>query len=163
VSALVKDDIRIEDFQPSTTKSVVSKPIDVIIDGSNVAYDNVPKGEPPRYRNIWLALEYYAKNHLNVRVIVDPSLRHEIDDVDVFQEALDQKLITQSPAGIQADEYILRLAVTHPNAKIVSNDTFEDWQQKENGEEYEEIKHQVLSKPERLIKFKINGKFIEFT
>ncbi len=135
--------------------------IDIIIDGNNVAFDNVPKGQPPRFRNLELSLMYYVKKNLHVRVVVDASLRHEIDDKKVFNQALDQKFITQSPAGVQADEYILKLALVHPQSKIVSNDNFENWRNRDD-HEYEEIKKDVLSRRDRFIKFKINGEFIEF-
>jgi hypothetical protein len=135
--------------------------IDVIIDGNNVAFDNVPKGESPRCKNIELALEYYAKQDMVARVIVDASLRHMIDEKNLLKKALDNMLIAQSPAGVQADEYILKLALIHPESKIVSNDTFDDWI-KNDKKEFERIKKEVLSKKERLIKFKINGQFIEF-
>jgi hypothetical protein len=94
-------------------------------------------------------------------MIADASLRHEIDDKEALNKALDKKIITQSPAGVQADEYILKLALAHPNSKIVSNDSFDNWREKE-GQQYQQIKKEVLDKQERFIKFKINGQFIEF-
>ncbi len=136
--------------------------IDIIIDGSNVAFDNVPKGESPRFQNIMLAVDYYKQKNLQTKIIVDASLRHKIDEKEAFNEALDSKLIRQAPSGVQADEYILKLALAHPNSKIVSNDDFDNWRQNKIGKEYENIKQEVLEKPQRLIKFKINGKFIEF-
>lgn len=148
------------DLQTNVEK-LAEYPVDVIIDGNNVAYDNVPKGKAPHYENLELALKHFAEKDLNVRIIVDASLRHEIDDKKVFNEALNKKLITQSPAGVQADEYILKLALAHPKSRIVSNDNYENWR-KRKGKEFDEIKKEVLDKKKRLIKFKINGEFIEF-
>jgi len=127
--------------------------IDVIIDGSNVAYDNVPRGQPPRFRNIITALNFYQRREMNCRIIVDAALRHKIDDREAFSRAIDDKLFYQAPFGVRADNYILKLALLHPKAKIVSNDEFRDLL---TNSDFKEIKR------ERLTKFKINGEFIEF-
>lgn len=139
----------------SSVKHLVEpQAIDVIVDGSNVAYDNVPKGQPPRFCNILMTLDFYQRKKLNCRVIVDAALRWKIDNRDEFCKAIDEKLIYQAPPGVRADEYILKLALSHPKSKIVSNDEFRDWLENVN---FKEIKR------ERLIKFKINGEFIEFS
>lgn len=136
--------------------------MDIIIDGSNVAYDNVPKGQQPRYQNIILALDYYRRKNLRAKVIVDASLRHKIDQKEAFQEALDNKLISQAPSRVEADEYILRLALSHKDSKIVSNDDFKDWIEKTSLSGDLRIVKEVFSRRERFVKFKINGEFIEF-
>lgn len=141
-------------------KKIVERPpeqspnIDAIIDGSNVAFDNVPRGQPARYRNIILTLEHFKKKSFNCRVIVDASLRWRIDDQESFNKALDEKRVHQAPSGIPADQYILKLALLHPTSKIISNDDFRIWLDKDQFK---------LIKRDRLSKFKIDGEFIDFS
>jgi hypothetical protein len=158
---LVKESEDFDKEKSISNSSFKGVKIDVIIDGTNVAFDNVPKGESPRCENLELALNYYTKQNLTVRVIVDASLRHKIDEKHILENALDSMIVAQSPAGVQADEYILKLALLHPESKIVSNDTFDNWAKSER-RDLEDVKKNVLSKKERFIRFKINGQFIEF-
>lgn len=135
-------------------------PLDVIIDASNVAFDDVPQGQPARYGNIVLCSEYYKKKDMRIKIVADANLRHKIDEKAAFQKALDEKLVYQSPPGREADEYILKLAFRNPGSKIVSNDNFLDWAQKFSVAP--KFFNAVFAKPERFVKFKVNGAFIEF-
>lgn len=146
------------DEAPQTIEEISPKSsVEVLIDGSNVAFDNVPKDDSPRLQNILLALDYYKGKNLDCRVIVDASFRWKIDDKEAFQKALDDKLFYQSPSGVSADEYILRLASFYSDAMIVSNDDFKSWRTKSIA-----VIQRVLDQRERFVKFKINGGFIEF-
>jgi hypothetical protein len=98
-----------------------------IIDVSNVAFDNVPKGQKASYDQVVSASTYYKDNGFEVVLIADPSLRHKIDNVNEFQSRISRCEIEQSPKGIRADGYILKLAKEkYPNAIIVTNDAFLD-------------------------------------
>jgi hypothetical protein len=136
--------------------------LDAIIDASNVALDDVPQGQPARYGNIVLCREYYKKKNMRIKIVADAKLRHTIDEKASFQKALDEKLVYQSPPGREADEYILWLAFLNPGSKIVSNDNFLDWAQKFGFSGDLRFINEVFAKPERFVKFKVNGAFIEF-
>ena len=138
-----------------------AEPLERIIDASNVSCDNAAKGSA-RYRNIVLCWEYYKAKNMKIKIIADANLRHKIDEKAPFQKALDEGKIYQAPSGRQADEYILRLAHQHPKSKIVSNDNFVDWPQKFSSMGDLRLITEVLAKPDRFIKFKVNGAFIEF-
>jgi hypothetical protein len=79
----------------------------VLVDGSNVAY--AIEGEPPRVANI----------------VADAALRHSIDDPRRYEHLIDEGHVRQSPAGTDADYFILSFA-RELNASIVSNDRFRD-------------------------------------
>ena len=113
--------IAIAPKEPATSDKIA------IIDVSNVAFDNVPMRQKASYDQVVSAETYYKNKGFEVVLIADASLRHKIDNVDEFQSKINKCEIEQSPKGIRADEYILKLAKEkYPNAIIVTNDTFSD-------------------------------------
>ena len=59
-------------------------------------------------------------------IIIDASLRHDIDDPGQLETLIDNQHIRQSPAGAEADYFVLQTA-EQQNANVVSNDTFEKY------------------------------------
>lgn len=127
----------------------------VIVDVSNVAFDNVPKGQKPRLSQVLSAINYYKDKGFEPVSIADANLRHIIDETQEFQRKLDNGKIEQSPKGIRADEYILTLAKDkYPDAKIVTNDAFSD-------EKLKVRYGNIIRNPRRLQKFKVHkGEFV---
>lgn len=127
----------------------------VIVDVSNVACDNVPKGQKPRLSQVLSTITYYKDKGFEVVSIADASLRWRIDERQEFERKLDNGDIEQSPKGIPADEYILTLAKDkYSNAKIVTNDSFSD-------EKLKERYGDTIRNPRKFQKFKVHkGEFV---
>ena len=83
-------------------------------------------------------------------MIADASMRHNVDDDDLYEELVDDGIVIQSPAGIKADEYILEIAKVE-KCKFLTNDKFEEYW-KEFGKDW------IFNK--RLTCLFFNGKFI---
>jgi len=84
------------------------------------------------------------------RMIADASMRHNVDDADLYEELVDDGIVIQSPAGIKADEYILEIAKVE-KCKFLTNDKFEEYW-KEFGKDW------IFNN--RLTCLFFNGKFI---
>ncbi|MDL2246862.1 Zc3h12a-like ribonuclease [Methanobrevibacter sp. OttesenSCG-928-K11] len=98
----------------------------VIIDGSNVAHYKKNKDSKPQLSNILAAVDALEKRGDEFVIIVDASLRHEIDEKDEFKKLLDSENVEQVPSGNNADHFIFELAEKE-KAKILSNDKFRDF------------------------------------
>jgi hypothetical protein len=94
-----------------------------LVDGSNVAHSS--EGEKARLRNIELVVEKLQEEGLEPIVVADAALRHQIDQVQEYEERIDAGAIRQAPAGTDADYFILSFA-RELDAAIVSNDRFRD-------------------------------------
>ena len=62
----------------------------------------------------------------NPRMIADASMRHHLDDDDIYAEFIEDKIIIQAPAAVKADEYILEVARVE-SCKFLTNDRFEEY------------------------------------
>ena len=98
----------------------------VVIDGSNVAHFKKNKDSKPQLNNILAAVDALEKKGDEFVIIVDASLRHEIDDKEKFEKLLESENVEQVEAGNNADHFIFELAEKE-NAKILSNDKFRDF------------------------------------
>lgn len=58
-------------------------------------------------------------------------MQYEIDDAEQFEKLIDNQTIRQAPAGTDADFFILETAREH-KSKIVTNDRYQDYQNKYN-------------------------------
>lgn len=94
-----------------------------IVDGSNVAHST--EGDNARLENIHLVCTKLVEQGYEPVVVVDAALRHQIDDSAGFERLVDQGKIRQSPAGTDADYFILSFA-RELEAVVVSNDRFKD-------------------------------------
>lgn len=94
-----------------------------IVDGSNVAHST--EGGIARLSNIRLVTEKLREEGYEPVVVVDAALRHNIDLEEEYEEMVEQGVIRQSPAGTDADYFILSFA-HELDAAIVSNDRFRD-------------------------------------
>jgi len=100
--------------------------VKVIIDGSNVAHYKKNKDHEPQLSNILAAVDMLEKKGDEFVVIVDASLRHDIDNKEEFKELLENENVEQVESGNNADHFIVELAEKE-NAKILSNDKFRDF------------------------------------
>jgi len=100
----------------------------IVIDGSNIAFINVPKGQKARFSNLVLLKNFLEINDiLNYIVFFDRSLHYKIDDVKKYDDLIKQDvLFHETPGGTQADHFILQHAFKS-NGLIISNDNFKDF------------------------------------
>ena len=98
----------------------------IVVDGTNVAWEEQTKDGKPKVSNIVAMRQALEKEGYDPLIIIDASLRHEIDDPDQLEFLIDNQSIRQAPAGTEADYFVLQIA-RQENAKIVSNDMFEKY------------------------------------
>jgi hypothetical protein len=94
-----------------------------IIDGSNVAHST--EGDAAHLANIMLVREKMEEEGYEPIVVVDAALRHQVDDRREYEEMVEDGTLRQTPAGTDADYFILSFA-RELDAVVVSNDRFRD-------------------------------------
>ncbi len=100
--------------------------LDFVIDGANIACEIRDKDRKAKLSNIQLLVNKVESLGAQSCVILcDRSLRHDIDHKDEYMEYVHNNEIIETPAGTQADVFILKYAKKH-NAYVVSNDRFKD-------------------------------------
>lgn len=62
-----------------------------------------------------------------ILVLCDASLRYSIDNLKDYNTLIRLGFIKETPAGVQADEFILSYCIEHDNSLIISNDLFRDF------------------------------------
>ena len=98
----------------------------VIIDGANVAYEERSAGGKPKLSNLLKVRRELEERGLDPVVIVDASLKYDIDDQQQIEALIRSQQIRQVPAGTDADYFILQVADQH-GARIVTNDQYKDY------------------------------------
>ena len=99
----------------------------IVVDGANIAYIEESKGGEPKVSNLVAVRQALEKRGYKPVIIVDASLRHQVDDPDQLEALIDDQKIRQAPAGTDADYFILQFA-EQKDALVVSNDEFEQYQ-----------------------------------
>ena len=99
----------------------------VVIDGANVAYEEKNAGGKPRLANLLKVKSEMEERGFDPVIIVDASLKYEIDDQSQMEALIESQHIRQVPAGTDADYFILEIANEH-DARIVTNDRYRDYQ-----------------------------------
>lgn len=98
----------------------------ILVDGANVAWAEQTKDDKPKVSNIVAMRQTLEKEGYDPIIIIDASLRHDIDDPNQLESLIDNQHVRQSPAGAEADFFVLETA-QQQNARVVSNDTFEKY------------------------------------
>ncbi len=98
----------------------------ILVDGANVAWAEQTKDDKPKVSNIVAMRQTLEKEGYDPIIIIDASLRHDIDDPNQLEALIDNQHVRQSPAGAEADFFVLETA-QQQNARVVSNDTFEKY------------------------------------
>ena len=104
----------------------------IIIDGSNIAFASRNHERKPKFQNLVIIinfLENIANNFpIEFKIIVDASLRHQIDSKNKLEQLERIGKITQTPCNHTADEFIIEYAQRYPEETIiVSNDRFSEY------------------------------------
>jgi hypothetical protein len=98
----------------------------VVVDGANVAYAELSQKGEPKVSNLMAVRHALKQKGYEPILIVDASLRHQVDDPDQLEALIDDQVIRQAPAGTDADYFSLEIA-EQQGAYVVSNDEFERW------------------------------------
>ncbi|MHB1295077.1 MAG: NYN domain-containing protein [Anaerolineae bacterium] len=100
-----------------------------VVDGANVAYEEMTTEGKPKVANIVQVRKMLKERGYDVIVILDASLRYDVDDPAQLEGLLGDEGYRQAPAETQADYFILAYA-DELGALIVSNDQFEEYRGK---------------------------------
>jgi len=104
----------------------------IIIDGSNIAFATRNHKKQPRFQNLKIIIEFLEnitkEFPVEFKIIVDASLRHQIDSKRNLEELERVGKIIQTPSNHTADEFIIAYAQKHPEETIIiSNDRFREY------------------------------------
>lgn len=98
----------------------------VIIDGANVAYEEKSAGGKPKLSNLLRVRGELEERGFEAIIIIDASLKYDIDDQEQLESLIRSQQVRQVPAGTDADFFILQLA-EQLGARIVTNDRYKDY------------------------------------
>ncbi len=103
-------------------------PLDsVILDGSNIAWEEKSLGEKPKINNIEAMINRLSMaNFSKIVTVADAALRYQIDNQKRLDKLVKEGAVKMLPARVDGDKFILRLA-EEENAMIVSNDMFKEF------------------------------------
>ncbi len=105
-------------------------PLDtVVLDGSNIAWEEKDNSNKPKITNIELMINKLSKaNFKKIITVADAALRYQIDDRKRIDQLVKEGAIKMLPARVDGDKFILRIA-EEENAMIVSNDLFKEFRE----------------------------------
>lgn len=118
--------IYLVDTDSSCCKEFNNQPI--VIDGANVAFENVLKDQKAKFSNLVLLKHLLEINGItNYIVFCDRSLHYKIDETKKYDDLIKHNpSFYETPGGTQADHFILQHAFKS-NGLIISNDNFRDF------------------------------------
>jgi hypothetical protein len=98
----------------------------VVIDGANVAYEERSAGGKPKLANLLKVRGELEERGFEAVIIVDASLKYDIDDQTQLEALIRSQQVRQVPAGTDADYFIIQLADQF-GARVVTNDRYKDY------------------------------------
>jgi hypothetical protein len=116
----------------------------IVVDGANVAHEVKAKSGKARTSSLAAMRKTLIEMGFRPIIIVDAKLRHDIDDPDQLEKMFDQREVLQAPAGTDADYFVLETA-KREEAKIVSNDRFQDYQDKFEGIREKRVPYMIVN------------------
>ena len=109
-----------------------------VVDGANVAYLERSDEGKPRVSNLTAVREALLDKGYQSIIIVDASLKYEVDEPQKLESLIEEQIVRQTPAGTDADYFILKTAA-ELDALVISNDEYEQYR-----DQYPRIKHFLL-------------------
>jgi hypothetical protein len=97
-----------------------------IVDASNVAYLQAPREPRPNIKNISAVADAVEASGRDPIIILDPTIRTLIVDVDEFERLLSDSRIMPLPSGKEIGRFVVETA-DQLDAEIVSNNTYIDY------------------------------------
>ncbi|HEX8499421.1 MAG TPA: hypothetical protein VF659_02425 [Pyrinomonadaceae bacterium] len=98
----------------------------VVIDGANVAYEERSAGGKPKFSNLLKVRRELEEKGFEAVILVDASLKYDIDDQEQLENLIKSQQVRQVPAGTDADYFIIQFA-DQLDALIVTNDRYKDY------------------------------------
>jgi hypothetical protein len=98
----------------------------VVIDGANVAYEERSAGGKPKLSNLLKVRRELEERGFESVIIVDASLKYDIDDQEHLETLIRSQQVRQVPAGTDADFFIIQFA-HELDALMVTNDRYKDY------------------------------------
>ena len=98
----------------------------VVIDGANVAYEERSAGGKPKLSNLLKVRRELEERDFEAIIIVDASLKYDIDDQEQLEQLIRSQEVRQVPAGTDADYFIIQFA-DQLDARVVTNDRYRDY------------------------------------
>ena len=98
----------------------------VVIDGANVAYEEKSGGGKPKLSNLLKVRRELEERGFETVIVVDASLKYDIDDQEQLENLIRSQQVRQVPAGTDADYFIIQFA-DQLDAQIVTNDRYKDY------------------------------------
>jgi hypothetical protein len=98
----------------------------IVIDGANVAYEEKSAGGKPKLSNLLKVRRELEERGFEAVILVDASLKYDIDDQSQLETLIQSQQVRQVPAGTDADFFIIQLA-GQLDARVVTNDRYKDY------------------------------------
>ena len=98
----------------------------IVVDGANIAYEELSKKGEPKVSNIIAVRNALKEQGFKPIIIIDASLRFNVDDPQQLEALIDDQEFRQVPAETDADYFVLETADRY-GAPVVSNDRFEPY------------------------------------
>ncbi|MDT5293747.1 MAG: hypothetical protein QOJ76_627 [Acidobacteriota bacterium] len=98
----------------------------IVIDGANVAYEEKSAGGKPKLANLLKVRRELEERGFEAVILVDASLKYDIDDQSQLETLIQSQQVRQVPAGTDADFFIIQFA-DQLNALVVTNDRYKDY------------------------------------
>ncbi|MBY9000727.1 MAG: hypothetical protein KGD64_07435 [Candidatus Heimdallarchaeota archaeon] len=123
----------------------VTYPLDkVILDGSNIAWEEKNSLDKPKISNIENMINRLSKVEFKkIITVADAALRYQIDNQKRLDKLVREGAMKMLPARVDGDKFILRIA-EEENAMIVSNDMFKEFRDMKSWIDQRRIPYTIL-------------------
>ncbi|MHA1202074.1 MAG: NYN domain-containing protein [Candidatus Heimdallarchaeaceae archaeon] len=116
----------------------------VILDGSNIAWEEKNNLDKPKISNIENMINRLSKvNFIKIITVADAALRYQIDNQRRLDKLVKEGAMKMLPARVDGDKFILRLA-EEEKAMIVSNDMFKEFREMKTWIDQRRIPYTIL-------------------
>ncbi|MHA1815894.1 MAG: NYN domain-containing protein [Candidatus Heimdallarchaeaceae archaeon] len=116
----------------------------VILDGSNIAWEEKNSLDKPKISNIENMINRLSKVNFNkIITVADAALRYQIDNQKRLDKLVKEGAMKMLPARVDGDKFILRIA-EEESAMIVSNDMFKEFREMKTWIDQRRIPYTIL-------------------
>ncbi len=116
----------------------------VILDGSNIAWEEKNTLDKPKISNIENMINRLSKVNFNkIITVADAALRYQIDNQRRLDKLVKEGAMKMLPARVDGDKFILRIA-EEEKAMIVSNDMFKEFREMKKWIDQRRIPYTIL-------------------
>ncbi len=98
----------------------------LLIDITNIISQDIDQNKKVKVNNIKKVGDVARSKGFIPKMIADASMRHHVDNLELYEELIEKKIITQAPAASEADEYVLEYAKSE-HCKFLANDKYKKY------------------------------------